>query len=104
MFTSVRALLSLVRLDSRSHQGVISFFDRYFVKTNLFEKRYSQVLHAAFDARQDNDYEDFYMPSNIDAQTQYEHARQFLQEIERKCRLFLEGKALLPVIDDRTIK
>jgi uncharacterized protein (UPF0332 family) len=98
MFTSVRAVLALVQLDSRSHQGVISFFDRYFVKTNLFEKQYSQFLHTAFDVRQDNDYEDFYVPSATDAQEQYDHACQLLQEIEKKCQLFLEGKLSLPTI------
>ena len=98
MFTAVRALLALVRLDSRSHQGVISFFDRYFVKTNLFEKPYSQFLHTAFDARQDNDYEDFYVPSATDAREQYDHACQLLQEIEKTCQLFWEGKLSLPTI------
>jgi uncharacterized protein (UPF0332 family) len=33
IFTAVRAILALVELDSQSHRGVISFFDRYFVKT-----------------------------------------------------------------------
>ncbi len=98
ILTAVRALLALVRLDSRSHQGVISFFDRYFVKTNLFEKQYSQFLHTAFDARQDTDYEDFYVPSARDAQEQYDHACQLLQEIEQKCQLFLEEKLTLPTI------
>ncbi len=62
IFNTVRALLALVGLDSQSHRGVISFFDRYFVKTGIFEKQYSKIVHQAFDSRQDSDYEDFYHP------------------------------------------
>jgi len=59
IFNAVRSVLALLRTDSRSHSGVISFFDRYFVKTGIFDKRFSKIVHAAFDTRQDNDYEDF---------------------------------------------
>lgn len=68
IFNAVRSVLALLRTDSRSHSGVISFFDRYFVKTGIFDKRFSKIVHAAFDTRQDNDYEDFYVPSETEAQ------------------------------------
>jgi len=96
IFSAVRSILALVELDSQSHRGVISFFDRYFVKTGLFEKRYSQIVHEAFDSRQDNDYEDFYHPSETEAQEQYDNATQFLQEITHKRELFIQGSLTLP--------
>lgn len=48
IFNAVRSVLALLRTDSRSHSGVISFFDRYFVKTGIFDKRFSKIFHAAF--------------------------------------------------------
>jgi uncharacterized protein (UPF0332 family) len=98
IFNAVRALLALVKVDSRSHQGVIAYFDRYFVKAGFFEKQFSKIIHTAFDTRQDNDYEDFYDPSEADAQNQYENAILFIQEMESKREAFIEGKLLLPVI------
>ncbi len=98
IFTAVRAILALVEFDSQTHRGVISFFDRYFVKTGLLEKSFSKIVHEAFDSRQDSDYEDFYHPSEAEAQAQYEHAAQFLQEITRKHELFIQGKLVLPTI------
>jgi len=98
IFNAVRAILALVKLDSRSHQGVISFFDRYFVKTGIFEKLLSQIVHSAFDSRQDNDYEDFYVPSEADAQEQYANAVHLIQDIEQKRDLFIKGTLLLPTI------
>lgn len=98
IFNAVRALLALVRIDSRSHQGVMSYFDRYFVKTGIFEKKFSIIIHTAFDTRQDNDYEDFYVPSKDEAQEQYDNALLLLGEVERKRELFIQGKLSLPTI------
>ncbi len=96
MFNAVRSILALVELDSQSHRGVISFFDRYFVKTGLFEKPFSTMLHEAFDSRQDNDYEDFYHPSDAEAREQYDNATQFFQEITHKRDLFIQEILALP--------
>ena len=98
IFNAVRAVLALVRVDSRSHQGVISYFDRYFVKPGVFEKKFSKIVHSAFDTRQDTDYEDFYVPSESDAQEQYDNATRFIREIEHKRELFIQGKLSLPTI------
>jgi len=98
IFNAVRAILALVRLDSQSHRGVISFFDRYFVKTGIVEKRFSTMVHEAFDTRQDNDYEDFYQPTEAEAQAQFDHASQFLQEIRQKHNQFLQGTLSLPTV------
>jgi uncharacterized protein (UPF0332 family) len=98
IFNAVRAVLALVRVDSRSHQGVMSYFDRYFVKTGIFDKQFSKIVHSAFDTRQDNDYEDFYVPSEAEAQEQYDNATRFIGEIERKRELFIKGKISLPTI------
>jgi len=96
IFNAVRSMLALLRTDSRSHSGVISFFDRYFVKTGMFDKQFSKIVHAAFDTRQDNDYEDFYVPSEAEAQEQYDNATQLIREIKQKCELIIQNKLLLP--------
>lgn len=98
IFNAVRAMLALVRLDSQSHRGVISFFDRYFVKTGIVEKRLSTIVHEAFDTRQDNDYEDFYQPTEAEAQEQFEHATEFIQAIKQKHSQFLQGTLALPPV------
>lgn len=98
IFNAVRAILAFVRLDSQSHRGVISFFDRYFVKTGIVEKRLSTIVHEAFDTRQDNDYEDFYQPTEAEAQEQFEHATQFIHVIKQKHNQFLQGTLPLPPV------
>jgi len=98
IFNAIRSLLALVRLDSSKHSGVLAFFDRYFVKTAILEKKYSQIAHSAFDTRQDNDYEDFYIPSEEEARIQQEDAEKFISEIESKRQLSINQEINLPVI------
>ncbi|GAK59858.1 putative toxin-antitoxin system, antitoxin component [Candidatus Vecturithrix granuli] len=101
IFSAIRALLALVRLDSQKHTGVIGFFDRYFVKTGICEKSLSQIVHTAFEARQISDYQDFYRPTAEQAQLQFENAQRLLRTVEETCVLLLEHKIPYPEIVER---
>jgi len=96
---AIRSLLALLNLDSPKHSGVLSFFDKYLVKTSILEKEFSKIAHSAFNVRQDNDYEDFYIPSKEEAKKQPEDAEAFLDEIEKKRNLFINKEIELPIID-----
>lgn len=98
IFNAIRALLALVSLDSQRHSGVISHFDRYFIKTRILEKSFSQIVHDAFDIRQVSDYEDFAMPTVEQAQKQLDNATALVQEVEVKRDLLLQQKIPLPTI------
>lgn len=100
IFNAIRSLLALLRLDSQRHSGVIAYFDRYFVKTGIFDKSYSRIVHDAFDVRQVSDYEDFAMPSAEQAQQQFDNARQLIHEVEQKHTLLLQQKIPLPTIEE----
>ncbi len=81
IFSAVRSLLALLKLDRSTHSGVIGLFDRYFVKTGIFDKKWSSIAHAAFDARQRSDYE--YNPplTEKQAQKQLAETREFVAEM-----------------------
>ena len=48
MFTAVRALLAKDGVDYSKHAGVISYFQREYIKTQKFEKKYSKYLSQSF--------------------------------------------------------
>lgn len=98
IFSAMRSLLALVKLDSSTHAGVLSFFDRYFIKTGIIDKEFSKIAHSAFDSRQDSDYEDFYTPSENDAASQLEKAKAFVNEMSMKREKFVNGELALPAI------
>lgn len=98
IFNAIRSLLALINVDSPKHSGVISLFDRYFVKTGIMDKFFSQVVHTAFETRQVTDYEDFYQPSLSQAQQQLDNAKKLIDEFEKKIDLFIQLKIPLPTV------
>ena len=56
MFYAVLALLQEKQLGTSKHIGAISLFDKEFIKTGIFVKEMSKVLHRAFELRQKGDY------------------------------------------------
>lgn len=82
MFTAVRALLAKDGADYSKHAGVISYFQKEYIKTGEFDKKYSQYLSQAFQIRNNTDYSDFFVVSQSDAKEQFEKADEFLKVIE----------------------
>ena len=83
MFTAVRALLAMEGQDFSKHAGVIAYFQKEFVKTGKFDKKYSKYISQAFQIRNNTDYADFFIVSMQDAKEQYEKAKEFLEVITK---------------------
>lgn len=83
MFTSVRALLARDGVDFSKHAGVIAYFQKEYIKTGVFDKKYSKYISQAFQIRNNTDYADFFIVSNADAKEQFERAVE-LYEVIRK--------------------
>lgn len=81
MFTAVRAILALDGVDFKKHAGVISYFQREYVKTKIFDVKYSKYLSQAFQIRNNTDYADFFVVSEGEAEEQYERAKDFYKAI-----------------------
>lgn len=82
MFTAVRAILAMDGVDFKKHAGVISYFQREYVKTGIFEVQYSKYLSQAFQIRNNTDYADFFVVSREEAEEQYRRAADFYGRIE----------------------
>ena len=83
MFTSVRALLAMEGQDFSKHAGVIAYFQKEFVKTGKFDKKYSKYISQAFQIRNNTDYADFFIVSMQDAKEQYDKSKEFLEVIDK---------------------
>lgn len=74
IFSALRAVLARDKVDFSKHAGVISYFQREYLKTELFDKKYSRYISSAFQIRNNCDYDDFFIVSKEEAVEQYEHA------------------------------
>ena len=82
IFTTVRALLAVDGVDFAKHAGVISYFQKEYIKTGIFDVKYSKYISQAFQIRNNTDYADFFIVSREDAKEQYERAQDFYAAIE----------------------
>lgn len=81
MFYAVLALLTKKGEASSKHSGVIALFDTHFVKSGIFPKAMSKVLHKAFDFRQTSDYRELIEISKKDAEEILHGAKEFVAKV-----------------------
>ena len=83
MFSTIRAILALDGIDFSKHAGMISYFQREYIKTKKFDKKYSKYISIAFQIRNNCDYTDFFVVDRVDAKEQLMNAKEFLEEVQR---------------------
>ncbi|MCQ2440698.1 MAG: HEPN domain-containing protein [Clostridia bacterium] len=83
VFHTIRAIMTLDGEDRKKHSGVISYFLENYIKTGIFEKKYSYVIKSAFDVRQESDYEDFFIISKSDVQEQIKNVAEFIDATKK---------------------
>ena len=88
IFSSIRAVLAIRQVDFSKHAGVIAYFQKEFIKTDIFDKKYSKYLQQAFQIRNSCDYDDFFIVSKQDAEEQYERAVEIFSIIETYIKEF----------------
>ena len=82
IFSAVRAVLAKDAVDFAKHAGVISYFQREYIKTGVFDKKYSAYLQEAFQIRNNCDYNDFYIVAKTDAEEQYARAVEYYDVVK----------------------
>ena len=82
MFYAVLALAASQNQTGSKHSGMITFFDRDFVKTGIFHQRYSKMLHLAFERRQGSDYGELFLIDQPEAEQALAEAREFVGQVK----------------------
>lgn len=86
MFYATLALIAEKGTGKSKHSGVISIFDREYVRKKIFSKEMSKMIHKAFNLRQESDYKEFNIITKEDAQKIKRGAEDFLQMIKDHLR------------------
>lgn len=81
MFYSLQVLAIKNKKMFSKHSGVISYFDREYVKTGIIDKKFSKWLHRLFDLRQDADYGDMFSPTKEQCIQAVHQAIEFVEQI-----------------------
>ena len=81
MFYAVLALLVNEPFQGSKHSGIISYFNRRFIKENIFSSEMGKYLNLAFEARQEVDYKEFSELTAENVQELLRHAKVFVEEV-----------------------
>ena len=82
IFTAIRALLAEKEIDYKKHSAVISHFRLNYIKTGVFESKFSDYVGSVFEIRNNSDYADFFIASREDAENQYSNAVEFYEAVK----------------------
>ena len=81
MFYSVLALLIYEPYSSSKHSGVLSYFNKNFIRNEVFDKEMGRSLNKAFDLRQREDYREYSHLTALEAANFIEKAESFVKKV-----------------------
>ena len=81
MFYSVLALLIFEPYSSSKHSGVLSYFNRKFIRTGLLPEDLGRAVNKAFDLRQRGDYREQVILERDQVAPFIEMARKFIDSV-----------------------
>ena len=84
MLPDARTALIKYRLKAAHERlaGVISYFQREYIKTGKIDSRFSKYISQAFQIRNNVDYADFFIVSQEDAREQFLRAQELCFALE----------------------
>ena len=88
VFHAMRAVLAFDGIDMKHHSGIIAEFRRAYIKTGIFPKEMSDVISSLFDVRTECDYDDYFVISKEETETQIKYAEAFIKNV----RAYLDKK------------
>ncbi len=71
-----------LRVKTSKHTGIISIFDKEFVKTKKIDKSNSAILHKLFNFRQESDYKDLLQVTMEEAKESIKNAKILISKIK----------------------
>jgi uncharacterized protein (UPF0332 family) len=72
------AVLALEQQAFKSHKATIAYFNRNYVKTDIFPRNIGRRIAKAEEIRHASDYDEFYIVSKSETMQQIETAKEFL--------------------------
>ena len=83
IFYSIRAVLAMEKIDFNKHKDVLAYFNKNYVKTEIFPRQIGRRIVLASKIREDSDYDDEYEPSSEATYSQIETSRELIVLVEK---------------------
>ena len=82
IFYAIRAVLAMDKVDFKRHKDVLAYFNKNFVKTEIFPRQIGRKIVLASKVREDSDYDDFYVASKEETEEQIKTAESVIRSVK----------------------
>lgn len=82
IFYAIRAVLALEQVDFKRHKDVIGYFNKNYVKNEIFPRKMGSKIVQAQTIREDSDYDDGYEPNYEKTAEQIETSKELIKLVE----------------------
>lgn len=83
IFYAIRAILAMEKIDFKRHKDVIAYFNKNYVKTEIFPRQMGRIIIMASKVREDSDYDEKYEPSSEATTLQIETCKELIELVEK---------------------
>ncbi len=88
IYHAVTAVLALEGVAFKKHKDTIGYFNKMYVREEIFSRALGHRIAIAEEVRHNSDYDEFYIVSKEETLKQIETAKELISEVE----LYLERK------------
>ena len=82
IFHAIRAVLAIEKVDFKRHKDVLAYFNKNYIKTEIFPRIISKKISQANKTREDSDYDDEFMPTDEETKNQINTAKELIKLVE----------------------
>lgn len=86
VFHAVNAVHALSGSGYKRHKDAIGFFNKEYVKNNIFPREIGRKISEVEEIRHASDYDDFYIASREETERQISVADEFIDMVEKYCQ------------------
>lgn len=91
IFHIMKSICALDEVDFKKHSGVIAYFNKEYISTNIFSRELGKRIGEARFYREQSDYVDFYIITKEECEEQISTASEFLKCVEIYLKEKLNG-------------
>ena len=89
MFHSARATLFINGFREKSHFAVARFLENFYVKKNLLEEKWVELLDYYRELRHEDQYSTSFIATEAEAESALKFAKEFVEEIKKLLKINL---------------
>lgn len=82
IFYAIRAVLAMEKIDFKRHKDVLAYFNKNYVKEEIFPRQIGRRIVLASKIREDSDYDEEYKPNPEITLSQIQTAKELIQLVE----------------------